>query len=173
MRSKITSQHTAEDGQSIVELAIGIPFVLLIIIAIIEMGLIFATYVSMINATREGAIFASMHPELLTATHDDCSLGANTGTLWCQYQARVKNEVFVATAEQLRANQLLTYDTDTAVVVDAPTVTGGASGPGDPITVHVSANLSTFSSNVSLPFFGRFGLPNTYTLSYSFQMPIR
>jgi len=66
---------------------------------------------------------------------------------------RVKNEVFVSTMEQLRSSQLLTYDADSAVVVDAPIVTGGDSSVGAPITVHVTANLSTFTSNVSVPFF--------------------
>lgn len=173
MRNKTVSRRTPESGQSMVELAIGLPFLMLIIIALIEMGLIFATYVSLINATREGAIFASMHPELVTTTQYDCTLSANSGTIWCQYQARVKNEVFVATAEQLRSAQLLNYDPYTAVVANAPTLPDGNNNPGSSIQVQVTANLSTFTSNISLPFFGRFGLPNTYSLSYTFQMPIR
>jgi len=51
MRNKIKTGHRKEDGQSIVELAIGIPFLMMIIIGVIEMGLVFATYVSLINAT--------------------------------------------------------------------------------------------------------------------------
>lgn len=153
------------------ELAIGLPFVMLIIIAVVEMGLVFATYISMINAAREGAVFASMHPELsdVNGTYDSDVVAPGTTSVWDEYQLRVKNEVFVVTTEQLRANQLLTED----VIDVARPVTDGSTSAGNPITVTVTYSISTFTSNISLPYFGRFGLPYRYRLVYSFGMPIR
>lgn len=164
-------KHNDERGQSLTELAIGLPFVMLIIIAIVEMGLVFATYVSMINATREGAVFASMHPELAdpNGASDSDILAPGTTSIWDEYQSRVKNEVFVVTTQNLRSRQLLTQDD---IQVLRP-ITEGSANAGDPIRVTVIYDLSTFTSNISLPFFGRFGLPHTYRLSYSFDMPIR
>jgi hypothetical protein len=160
-----------EQGQSLTELAIGLPFVLLIIIGIVEMGMVFATYISMINATREGAVFASMHPELsdVAGGSDSDILAPGTTTIYDEYESRVLNEVFVVTTQQLRANQLLTEDT---YDLKRP-FTDGTTTAGTPITVTLVFSISTFSSNISLPYFGRFGLPNRYRLQYSFAMPIR
>lgn len=163
-------ERNAEEGQSLVEFAVGLPFVLLVIIVLVEMGLVFVTYISMINAAREGAIFASMHPELINSANDNDILSPGTTTIWQEYQDRVRNEVYVVTTQQLRSSRLLTQDD---IDVARPFVDGGASAAGDPITVTVTYSLTTFTSGISLPFFDRFGLPNQYRLVYSFGMPIR
>lgn len=42
-----------------------------------------------------------------------------------------------------------------------------------PITVTVHYQLSTFTSQMSVPFFGRMGRPGYYLINYSMAMPIR
>lgn len=44
-----------EKGQSLVEFALVIPLLLLIVMAIIEFGLMFNAYITITNASREGA----------------------------------------------------------------------------------------------------------------------
>lgn len=166
---KTARKNRDEHGQSLTELAVGLPFVLLVILVLFEMGLVFATYISMINAAREGAFFASRHPELVDPNRWNDALAPGNTTIGEEYESRVRNEVFVVTTQPLSAKQLLTED---VIQVDPP-VTDGISDPGYPITVTVHYTLSTFTSNVSLPFFGRFGLPNRYHLTYSFGTPIR
>ena len=170
MRIHSVSKHSSEEGQSLAEMAIGLPFVMLVIIGVIEMGLIFATFISMINATREGAIFASMHPALVNSANDTQTVSPGTTTIWQEYQDRVRNEVYVPVTQRLVSNELLTQDD---ITVARPVLVNGTANAGDPIRVTVTFDVSTFTSNISLPYYGRFGLPNRYRLQYSFDMPIR
>ena len=55
-------------GQSVVEIAFSLPFLLVIVLIVIEMGIVFSTYLAVVNAAREGAVFASMYPKLVDAT---------------------------------------------------------------------------------------------------------
>lgn len=160
-------------GQSIVEVAVALPFLIAIVIGLIEMGIVFASYLSLVNATREGAIYASMHPELTDANQTPTS-----SSTWHEYYDRVANEIVVVIGEPLRAGQLLNQD---ALTVDRPVL-----GPPDaahgcptaleagcPITVTVYFQIQTLTSDISLPYFERFGLPNYYRMSYSMGIPIR
>ena len=49
-----------EKGASLVELAIVTPFLLVLLVGLIEFGWIFAGYISVTGAAREGARYASM-----------------------------------------------------------------------------------------------------------------
>ncbi len=49
-----------EKGQSLVEFALVIPLLMLILMAIIEFGLMFNSYITISNASREGARLASL-----------------------------------------------------------------------------------------------------------------
>ena len=53
-------------GQSITEFAILLPILMLILIGILDLGRITATYVVVANAAREGARFGSLHPNNAT-----------------------------------------------------------------------------------------------------------
>lgn len=162
-------------GQSMVEMAVAFPFLIMLVLALIEMGIIFGSYISLVNATREGAIFASMHPELTNSANDGNAYG-NGSTVWNEYVKRVNDEILVVIGEPLREGQIIDQHT---LTINRP-----ALGPtttacptrleiGCPITVTVYYSVETFSSRMSLPGFGRFGLPNTYRVSYSFGVPIR
>jgi hypothetical protein len=156
-----------------VELAVTLPFLIAIVIGLIEMGIAFASYLSLVNATREGAIYASMHPELVDATQTPTS-----STTWEEYVNRVANEVLVVVGERLKAGQLLTQDiltVDRPVIGPPDAIHGCPTGMevGCPITVTTHFQIHTLTSDISLPYFGRFGLPSYYQINYSMGMPIR
>lgn len=48
-------KHKNEKGQSLVEFALVVPLVLMILMAIIEFGFMFNAYITISNASREGA----------------------------------------------------------------------------------------------------------------------
>ena len=169
-------------GQSVVEIAFSLPFLLVIVLMVIEMGIVFSTYLAVVNAAREGAVFASMYPKLVDATcgstpQPDCvgasdSLPMNgiTGTqaIWREYSDRVTNEAYVAVGERLQAQQLIR----TGIFRIERPIESGAN-VGDSITVTVHYTITSLSSGMSFPIFGRMGLPNSYHIHYDFAMPIR
>lgn len=179
-----------------VEVAIALPFLIVIVIALVDMGIVFASYLSSVNATREGAIFASEYSRLVDSTcgstpNPTCvgandnipfgSTGATSSTIWSEYTNRVANDVFVPLGETLRRNGLLDQD---ILTIDRPVIGSSPIPPcpqgsttaldaGCPITVTVHFRLHTLTSDISLPSFGRFGLPNYYQINYSMGIPIR
>src|SRR5262245_13202144 len=105
-------QRKSQKGQSIVEVAVAMPLLLILVIGIIEFGIVFATYLAVTNAAREGAIFASIYPKLADSScgktpHDDgdgnilcngsddndsydyAASGSTTVTVWEEYTTRV------------------------------------------------------------------------------------
>lgn len=157
---KKTPGRNHEQGQSLAEMAIVFPFLLLLVVAVIELSQAFSVYIGMINSAREGAVYASRHPELWSQNDlSNCSIDQ---TLCDNYIDRVKGETVA-----------LGLDTDNLTVTH-PTVTSSShTGINCPITATVSYTFTTFTSNVSLPLVGRFGLPNYYTVRYAVSMPIR
>lgn len=180
-------KRTSERGQSIAEVMISLPFMFAIVVGLIEMGIVFAAYLSQVNAAREGAIFATMYPQLADTScgsipYPDCTGSIDTNTYagttdyWDEYYNRVSNELFLNIGEPLRRSQLLSEDTLTVdrpmlgpVTSDCPTGYEIAC----PITITVHFRLHTLTSGAQVPYFGRFGLPNYYQIDYSFGMPIR
>ncbi len=49
-------------GQSLVELTLVLPFLLLILFGIVDLGRVFNAYIVITNAAREGAFYASANP---------------------------------------------------------------------------------------------------------------
>jgi len=75
-----------EGGQSLVEVALALPVLLLIVIGLIDVGRIYAYAVSTTNAAREAALFAARTPTALK--EDICQrardeLGAGTASFPC------------------------------------------------------------------------------------------
>lgn len=163
MRIRVNLRHTRqgqEQGQSLAEMAIMIPFLLVLLIAIIELAQAFTVYIGMINAAREGAVYASLHPELRTQSDlTNCSIDQEICT---NYVDRIKAEAIA-----------LMLDVDDNLTVSPPTIQGSNSGINCPITTTVAYSLTTFTSGMNLPLVGRFGLPNVYQIRYSVSMPIR
>lgn len=143
----------------------AIPFLLLIVFALIELGIIFASYLSLVNATREGTVFASMYPELADATcgatpnplcvgaKDNQTFGSGS-TIWREYVKRVNDEVVVVLGDPLRAGQIVLTNTLTVQrPILGPTSTSCPTRKeaGCPITVTVRYYVRTFTSDMSLP----------------------
>ncbi|MCC7163178.1 MAG: pilus assembly protein [Anaerolineae bacterium] len=151
-----------EHGQSLVEVAVIFPFLLLLLLGAIEIAQAFNAYIALINSAREGASYATLYPEVVDCTtalmdEDD---GTEFGGRCFEYSERIKGE---ALANKLDLRELS---------ITKPT----ASKPfyaNCPITATVAYSLTTFSSTMSLPLFGRMGLPNKYLIRYSVGMPIR
>lgn len=147
-----------EHGQSLVEVAGVSIFLVLLSLMIFESGVMFASYVALLNASREGAVYASAHSDLVSAvkTPDD-------GEEYIKYtESIVKAEV-----------RLGSMVDPTKLTIHRPVLVDGTSNFGDPIRVQIDYQLVTFTSTMHLPFFGRFGLPNYWPMSVSTTMPIR
>ena len=171
-------------AQSMVEFAFSLPFLLVIFLGILEMGLVFATYLAVVNAAHEGAVFASMNPLLADAScgnvpeatvggcngaNDNNAFGGSNGvTLWNEYFNRIANESFIQPGQVLVAEGLITSGIFYPERPVAPTVSSGS-----PISVTVHYTISTMTSGMSLPFFDRMGLPNAYHVQYTYSVPIR
>jgi TadE-like protein len=174
-----------QKAQSIVEFAFSLPFMLAIVLGILEMGLVFTTYLAVVNAAHEGAVFASMYPQLADSTcgnvpqtdfggctgaNDSKAYGGsgNGGTLWSEYFNRISSESFVQPGQVLVADGMITSGIFYPERPVAPTVSNGSS-----ISVTVHYTITTLTSGMSLPFFGRMGLPNAYHIQYTYSVPIR
>jgi hypothetical protein len=193
---KTREKHIA--GQSMVELALALPLLIMIVIGLIEMGIIFASYVSLVNAAREGAIFASMYPALVSSTcgsspnsicvgtHDNDPIAGGpvvtaTTSIWDEYYQRVNNEVIAVLGDKLKAGEILNEDNLTiyrpiigCAGIGCSLCPGSdALAPGCPIYVSLRYRLHTLTSDMSLPGVGRLGLPNYYVLTYTMRIPIR
>lgn len=65
MLGKLNHSHKnkrSNPGQALVEMAIMLPFLLVMIITTVELGRLFFTKIVLTNAAREGAFYLSMHP---------------------------------------------------------------------------------------------------------------
>ena len=57
-------QHGAEKGQSMLEMTVGLVFLVLIVLVLFEMAVLFYSYIALLNASREGAVYAATHPTM-------------------------------------------------------------------------------------------------------------
>jgi len=55
--------HLGEDGQSTVELALALPFVALMLLAVVQVGLVVRDQILVVHAAREAARAAAVHAE--------------------------------------------------------------------------------------------------------------
>lgn len=146
-----------QKGQSLVEMAVIVPLLLILVIAIFEFGQAFATYIALVNSAYEGAIYVSLHPNVSVPNYA-CTPGDED---YESYLTAVKNEIIAAGLDA--GSQTLTIDCPVAPQIELT----------DPITVTVHYKLTTFSSQISLPYFERLGRPSYYQLNYSVVLPIR
>ncbi len=136
-----------EAGSALVEAGFSSVFLIMLVVAVFEFGMVFSSYVAVINASRAGATYASMHANPADAEYE-------------RYADIARNES--------RAGRLIM---ETLEVLPPETPEGLASG--SPVRVTVVYRLRTFSSGISLPIFGRLGLPDTYTIRWTTTAPIR
>jgi len=186
----------------------ALPFLVLLVIAVVEMGVLFSSYVSLVNAAREGAIFAAKCPIMYNSSNDSDASCTNTqnnpnpipNINW--YRDRVAGDIVVGDStgvgtpgSQFTIGQIQNQPVECndpanlngytlglyhlCLAADRPVIgPAGGSCPtgleiGCPITTTVHYRIYTFTSTISFPYYGRFGLPNYYQLDYSVAMPIQ
>lgn len=121
------ARRRARDGQAMAEFVLIVPLLLLLLVVAVDFGRLFATYVAVNNAAREGAVFAGAHPTQVTSADN----------------ADPENVTY-------RARQEVTNPSDTrfaAVTVAAPTCT-----PAPCPTVLGTGGGKTIRITVSTPF---------------------
>ena len=111
-----------EKGQSLLELALILPVLIVILAGVLDLGRLYYAYVAVTDAAAEGASYAAIHPE-----------------------PGERGEVFRRAQEASRG--LVQIDPD-MVVVDCPTV---ASGAPITVTVSYSFTVATPLINAIVP----------------------
>ena len=62
MYNRKLKPRSSEKGQNLVEMAIVLPFLLIIVFGVIDLGRVFFASINLTNAAREGVRFLTMHP---------------------------------------------------------------------------------------------------------------
>ena len=140
-----------EEGQGLLEAAVAFLFLLVILIAMFEMAMVFASYIALLNTAVQGAIYAAGYPDMESSPPD----------------VNYEQYVSIMQAEAL-AGSLSWVD----VRINPPELPANVV-EGEPITVTVDYTLTTFASEVVFPMFERFGLPTEYHISARTAAPIR
>jgi hypothetical protein len=153
------SKGAKEEGQGLVELTVAVSLLAVIIVVSFEFALVFTSYIALLNSARAGARYASRHPEILVTpkTIDDAQYDT--------YRASIEDEAWASGLD--RTNLIVTVPETKFDGLGNPIV-----GGGQPVTATLHYNLTTFTSGIRLPFFGRFGLPSTYRITARASFPI-
>ena len=143
-------QARGEEGQSLLEMSVGLIFLLGIVLLLFEAALLFQAYIALLSAAREGAVYASLYPTMSSGTPE-----------YTEYENRTLAE---ATAAGLL--------TDPAhFTIDAPVAPEGTD-PGKKIVVQVHYQFINPAQGIILPFFGRMGLFDSVWMSAKEEWPI-
>jgi Flp pilus assembly protein TadG len=78
---RLRAFHRADEGQNLVEFALLLPLLMYILMGIMQFGLIFAVYLTLNNAVREGARGASIYVYDNTVTQAANDAARNNGLL--------------------------------------------------------------------------------------------
>jgi hypothetical protein len=149
--SKPGADSRKEEGQGLLEAAVAFLFLLIILIAMFEMAMVFASYIALLNTAVQGAVYAAGYPDMESSPPD----------------ANYDRYVSIMQAEIL-AGGLSWVD----VRINPPELPANIVAD-EPITVTVDYTMTTFASEVVFPMFGRFGLPTRYHISARTAVPIR
>lgn len=142
------SPPRGEEGQSMLEMTVGVIFLLLVVLVLFEMAMLFYSYIAALNASREGAVFASLYPDLREGD-----------TLYGRYVSIINAE---AEAAGLNTDYLTVYPPDAPV-----------NEPLYPVIVKVDYELLNPTQGVFLPILGRMGLFQSAKMTAKTEMPIR
>ena len=153
-----------ERGQSLVEVSVVSALLIMIVVVVFEVGVVFSSYIALLNASREGAIFASSHPQVLSVA----AANRPTDPRYQEYLGRVKAEARLSVV----TDDCATHPSPPCLTVLPPQFRAGWIS-GDAVTVTVSYSCTTFTSGLQLPFFGRFGRPHYWPISAWTVAPIQ
>jgi hypothetical protein len=136
------------------EMTVGLVFLVIIVLILFEMAVLFYRYIALLNASREGAVFAATHPHIAESDSEDPDY--------------VRFEM-ITTAEAIKGG----LDTDPEFFeIHPPEIPWGVA-PLEPIIVRVSYQLINPTSGIILPFMGRMGLFQSAWMTASTEMPIQ
>lgn len=150
-RQGVLTQNDDERGQSMLEMTVGLVFLVIIILILFEMAVLFYSYISVLNASREGAIYAATHPNMVP--------GDST------YETYENVTIAEAIAAGLRTEQ------EYFEILEPEKPYG--SDPLDPIIVRVRYQLINPTQGIILPFLGRMGLFQSAWMTAKTEMPIQ
>ena len=138
-----------EGGQSMLEMTVGLVFLVLVILILFEMAMLFYSYIAVLNASREGAVFASIYPEMTDGQYE-------------RYES-----ITTAEAEVAGLNTGPEF-----FVIDPPETPDGPDAL-NPVIVRVHYQLINPTQGIFLPFLGRMGLFRSAWMTGRTEMPIR
>jgi hypothetical protein len=154
LRQRSSDWSGREGGQSMLEMTVGLVFLVIIVLIVFEMAVLFYRYIALLNASREGAVFAATHPYIAERDSGDPDY--------------VRFET-ITTAEAVKGG----LDTDQEFFVILPPETPYGIDPLEPIIVRVRYQLINPTSGIILPFMGRMGLFQSAWMTASTEMPIQ
>jgi hypothetical protein len=147
----LRTKTKGEEGQGLVEAAAAFCFLLVIVLVMFEAVMIFSSYNALLNAAVQGAIYAAGHPTMVSSPPDSA------------YQKYVSTLQAEVVAGGLSWTDITIHPPQLPATIAA----------GNPLTVTVDYELTTFASEIVMPLFGRFGLPTHYSISARTAVPIR
>ena len=145
------------------EMSVGLVFLVIIVLILFEMAVLFYSYIALLNASREGAIYAATHPAI--AQMEDPTDSEDP-----EYSNYVTYET-IATAEAVAGG--LRTDPEYFLIHQPELDEPDATDPLDPIVVRVSYQLINPTQGIILPFLGRMGLFQSAWMTAATEMPIQ
>lgn len=118
LREPVAAPAATERGQSLIELVLLLPVLVLVLVGTIDFGRAFTAYITVTNAAREGARYGAMYPADIA-----------------NIKARARNEA--------AGSSIVILDED--IVVTFPE---GSTDPGKAIRVEVSVDVATITGPV-------------------------
>jgi len=104
----------SEKGQSLVELAVSLVFMVTLLAGIIDLGLAFINFVAMRDAAQEGAVYGSIHPT------DCATIEAHARESATTFLTGVQVEVLVGGASCAASNPKACAGNEIQVTVSQP-----------------------------------------------------
>lgn len=133
------------------EMTVGMVFLVIIVLVLFEMAVLFYSYIALLNASREGAVYAATHPTIVPGDFE-----------YDRYET-------ITTAEAVAGG--LRTDPE-YFQIHAPEIPEDIA-PLNPIIVKVSYQLINPTQGIILPFLGRMGLFQSAWMTAATEMPIQ
>jgi hypothetical protein len=157
-----------EEGQGLIEAAVGFVFLLLILLAMFEMAIVFASYIALLNCSIQGAVYAAAYPRyhMVEGPLEPDDPHYSYYQFYQEYESIIRSE---ALAGGLSLDSLHISPPQ----LPSGTLQGEVLSGNTPITVTLEYHMTTFSSEIIFPLFDRFGLPSEYHISARSAVPSR
>lgn len=149
-------EAAGEEGQALVEMTICVVFLLLVSVALFEFAMVFYSYISLLNAAREGAVYASIYPDVAEGT---------SSPHWDEFESTTRAEA--------EASGLVTGGEVFEVLPPVREYPPACENDVCTITCVLHYEVMNDTQGIFLPFMGRMGLFQSLVLQAHVDMPIR